>query len=274
MHKTQDKTGQIVETTYRFDSASDMFATVTALSNAKLKEGKKKQKARLQASRNASGFMGATHEEIQQRRYGWPEGVREVQKYPEIDGMLKGSQVIKVWSDYDGDDMDMFRYHAGMPCLSRRKKIAGDKQGRVQRLIVNVAEAGRIHYDKMLIKAMCAARIVDELEHKGTRVELIVYMGSYQATFKDHWEAFITAKRPEEPLNLGQVVSLVAPWTLRYWGFQLVISEFPMARATLGGARRYEQTEEDNDTNTIIINRGECLDVDEARARIVSIGSM
>ena len=205
-------------------------------------------------------FLGATPEMVRARRYAWQEGAGQIKHLPGFSGQAEGAQFVKVWSDYDGDEMDVERYKEDLPFLSRRIKKTGSKVKRLATIRVNIGEGCNTDAADMLWKAYVASKIVDELEASGTRCEIVVEclaMHFFTSKPADHvLTTRVKIKSHGDPLNLALMASCFAPWFLRYWLFDFWRTNFAnQHRESMGRPQKSTRTSPEE----VIIDQGECL---------------
>lgn len=209
------------------------------------------------AEHRPAAWIGADPAEIAARRFTWPEGVAQLNQLPELHQHRAHTKRAKRWSEDDGDTMDMERYHDGRPFLRQRYRAeTGTKAGgRVQRIRINTAEGANTKAAAMLWKSYAAARIIDALESRGTRCEVVIVCSTRNAYTAGarNYHAEITIKRPAQPLNLAAITTAAAPWMLRRHILDHIRAQ-PDDKGT-GGAPRPMPT----DPAALDIETGECL---------------
>lgn len=204
-----------------------------------------------------AGWLGATEQEIQDRRFSWPAGVEKLEQLPEMHIHAARTKRARRWSMDDGDDMHMERFLDGRPFMRQRYKAnTGPKHaGRIQRIRINTGESAEVSAHAMLWKTYAAARLVDILERQGTRCEVLSCCSARQSFDYGarNYALQITVKRPEQPLNLAAITATTAPWFLR-WHILNHIQTHHDARPGSGKPRKLPE-----DPAALDIETGECL---------------
>lgn len=222
-------------------------------------------------------FQGCSIAEYNERRYKWSGGLDKVRRLSELDAMVSAARCEKRWSDYDGDNMDVERYYNEQPFLSRRVQVSGGNRRGQYRIVVNVAENYRVNSENMLWKAYAASRLCDEIESQGNRVEVIVggFASGCAEGYGYTWVNCV-AKKAQDPVNLGLLCTLMAPWTWRITMFALLyhyekcspyIGRSHTVREYLGG--------DEIENKAILIDTGDCLSHERADVfiRTLDIGT-
>lgn len=221
-----------------------------------------KQRRFKEISQASEDFLGASLADIKSRMYGYSDAVEHIAELPEMTEPIRAAEYHKTWNEVDGDDMDMDRFMNGMPFIRRRVKDRGRRKtaGTVA-IFVNIAEHCGIDQTSMRCKAYAAARIADQIEAAGTRVEvhgvIIVRRAKYDGS---SIVIQIRIKSAAEPLNLSAIVAALMPWQLRYWYFRFAASRWVPGRG-YGSPDRIQR----DDPTAIYIDTGDCLTMDSAR---------
>jgi len=205
-----DDTGELIARRLVFDSIDDCYSYAGNPAESKL----------WYLDKSRDSWRGATIAEVMARRYGYDEGVKELNRLPEPELIPCGSEFRRRWSDTDGDEIDIDRMNEGMPCLRQRYKAAGTKQRRIATLAINVAVSGRVSASDCLWKSYAAGRLADSLESQGTRLEIACVWKSKDCLIGNRsgiktLEAIIPVKRPDDPLNVSQLIAVLSPWFIR-----------------------------------------------------------
>jgi hypothetical protein len=213
-----------------------------------------------------SSWIGATPEEIEARRYSWPEAVKQLDQLPELHQQHAHTKRAKRWTETDGDDMSPERYADSRPFMRQRYRAATAAKtgGRVQKIRINVAESESVSAAAMLWKTYAAARLVDQLESNGTRTEILIVCSTRRAFTRGDADYLleITIKRPEQPLNVAAIATAASPWMLRR---HILDHNTTQTDATgTGGSPRAMPT----DPAALDIETGDCLSKAAAEAWI------
>lgn len=237
---------------YEFESLGDWYAAAD--------EYNKKQFRHVEPDR--VGFTGATDEEIRARAYGYQDAVDYISALPEMNEPIRAAEYKKTWNEDDGDEMDMDRFREGLPFIRRRVKDRGSRKtsGTVA-IFVNLAEHGGVSQHAMRCKAYAAARIADQIEAAGPRVEVFGVI-SADRTKSDGSSAYIKIriKADQEPMNLSSIAAALMPWQLRYWYFRFSAAHWVPGRG-YGIPGRIIR----DDPDAIYIESGDCLTMESAR---------
>jgi hypothetical protein len=165
-------------------------------------------------------FCGATLEKIDATKYAWTEPFEKGESQESKSECKK----VKIWSDYDGDEMDVERMFAGMPCLSMRKKVFGAIQKRgIEVMVCDIGNNCNVTAESIAQKAKALMARIDAKEEAGNRVEVHAKLniedwlvsGGKNSTM----EITITLKNADEPLNIARIAAALSPWFLRHWVF-------------------------------------------------------
>lgn len=214
-------------------------------------------------TRQYAKFNGATRKEIMERKHSWPEGVSKLKELVDMEKVIT-KQWVKIWSDDDGDEMDLERYYNDMPFLQKRIKALGTRSrgNNVQKILINVWENCNITAEKMLWKTYTAVKIADELESQGTRCEILLVGAGENIDKRERKIDFeILIKDASEPINTGLLCAVFSPWFFRYWIFHLLYSHIENVTSYLGNAARFPK---DKAENCIVIDSGTALSRDSA----------
>jgi hypothetical protein len=250
---------------FLFDSLVDFY---NAVDNPK-PERKEACRDRIESDMNRADWIGAEYSAIIARKYSWDEGADRVLALPEMSGHTTQAATVRTWHDDDGDDGDFERYLMELPHMIRRKKILRAGQRAVARVIVHFGENSNIEAWQMLNKTYAACRIVDQLEAFGTRCEVVAVDRTRCADIHGNdFHLDITLKRADDPLNIGLLCTALSPWMLRHWDIVFMISQFKTAT---GFGTVVNVNPSEFDPNDIIIDRGECLTLEDARQKIQSL---
>lgn len=171
--------------------------------------------------RSTESFIGipVNKESIEMAKYRYP---RTLPKRPtNVENDYGCSVKTKVYSEYDGYDMNMERLHDGLPYLHNIVKQHGKNVGKFVRIVVNVAENCNIEADQMIIKADTAITILDMLEEQGKRVEIVLADATEDPGWINGKEVdllYITTviKKFEDTLNRQLIATSISPWLFRY----------------------------------------------------------
>lgn len=205
-------------------------------------------------------FKGLSLAEAEASKWVYKKGLNEL-KTLELDTQLGGSKTNYRWSETDGDDIEYDRLLSGLPALKQRVRKAGIGTGKIIELLINIGEPWFVGADKMLLKAYTAVRISDYLETNGYRVAIYIVhraanLGKYKGSCCDMYETKICAKRPEEPLLKGMLLTCISPWFCRIHCFRHMAAKVNTNEG-LGSPRKLKTS---MTKETIIIDSGECLD--------------
>lgn len=263
------------------DTATDRTATFSSLSDfysnwdQHVKNNSKYINSKLKCNyidRNDNEFLGCTFAEAEQRRFGWKDGVKRLKELPPVMAPLS-TKKIKYWSWVDGDTCNPDRYYNGMAPLRRRKKIAGhSKYGRVCKIVFTPANPWYVKPGQILNQCLTAARITDELESQGCRCELILHYvaRSYDNATNKNFNVVITLKRAQDPLNIATLINAMSPWFMRIYLFSLQLTQAARPNQNCGYPKDIP-VDQYKDDSAIIINRGQCLSLEEAKKFIENL---
>jgi hypothetical protein len=258
-----------------FSDISDFYATFDAArKNPELaKDANRYTDAiyfRETSSRKMINFVGADSKTCKESRYGMESLVSQAMTLPGF--TARGDEALTVTArkldDQDGDDIDMERYLEGDErCLIRRYRKAVNRIKRIRKIAVNIGENCNVTPDRMLWKAYAAIRLVDAIESAGDRCEIIVHLGSSNASRNgDHAHVSITVKRPEEPANLSLIAWTFSPYFFRYYMVPAICLTVP--NVTTGYGHALNITEEYQDA--YYLASGECLSRQQAENWLTS----
>lgn len=164
--------------------------------------------------KEAAHFTGATRADIAARRWGWSDGLKEIERLPVPEILNSGGTWRRTWSDDDGDEWDHERAMNEMPMLRRRVRAAHERTGsRYCTIIVNVGELCNKTWRDMLFKAFAVARVADTYETSGIRCKIVVispFVHDYYCG-----RTSIVVKRHDEPLNVALLLNVTSPWFFR-----------------------------------------------------------
>lgn len=245
---------------FKFGSLADFYKSVSEkIGSTRLS---REHESECKSGEHTS-FCGANYSETIQRKHSWPEGVSMLKQLASMEKTIT-KEWKKVWSEDDGDEMDMERYYNDMPFLQKRIKVLGNRSrnNSIQKILVNPTENANISAKDMLWKTFTAVKVADELESKGTRCEIILKYFSSNIDKRDRNVTFeIPIKEAGEPVNLSLLCTVFSPWFFRYWIFHLFFSHIEGVRGSLGMARKIptEETE-----NCIVIDSGTALSKEAA----------
>lgn len=243
---------------FKFFSLADFYQSVsekigsTAISKIRLEDLKQGLLSR---------FCGANYSQIIERQYSWPEGVKMLNSLTSVELPIT-KQCKKVWSDDDGDEMDMERFYNDMPFLQKRIKTLGTRSrgNNIQKILINLTEYAGVKAENMLWKTYTAVKLCDELESRGTRCEVIAFETAKNV---DHLKRFdtieIPIKQAHEPLNTSLLCAVLSPWFLRHWIFQLEYSCIENVCSGLGQPRQLTVADVPDLENCIVIDSGMAL---------------
>lgn len=217
-----------------------------------------------------SKWMGATIRELNERKFAWEEGAKKLSDLPELGG-VQTSQKSKIWHWEEGDYQSKWRDDEGLPSFRKRVKRAGKSRwGAVAKVRFNAAESYSVEANQMLWKVYAICRIVDDLESKGIRCEVIFETRAKEVDLSNPQRdtvVTIPVKEANEPLNLGLLATVCSPWFFRYWILGLYDQTYTNLHWAHGYPKKIEPDEE-----SITINSGECLSKREAEKFIKNLG--
>lgn len=239
---------------FYFSSPKEVYDTAENIlkNNEKIRESYEKDK---------ENFRGADNKTIHKRKYGWPDGVKKILSFPEIDAHPKNIGLKNHWNYYDGFTMDMDRFYDGRPFMCTRKKVIGDKMNaKTMDMYVSIAESMGVKYENLLCRGLAALKIIDALEANGIQVRVCAYIattrtfyyrkkGIYKGTYLE-----CTIKKYDDPLNLSLLATVLTPWFFRYWIFILLDNE-QFVRPTLGSPAPFPYPVDQK----IVLQSEECL---------------
>jgi hypothetical protein len=171
-------------------------------------------------------WVGANKNEIQARKWGWADGIKMLDKLPELSAPVCKSARRYVWDEEDGDEMSVDRYESDMPFLRKRVlDVSGKKRGgNAYRIISHIGENCGRSSSEMIWKAYAAARACDTLEAQGHSVRFEI--GAYQTratslSRREEQDVLITCtvKQEGEAVNLPLLLNVCSPWFFRAWMF-------------------------------------------------------
>jgi hypothetical protein len=141
---------------------------------------------------------------------GWPEGLNQIAFHNYKVRPVQPSESLDFTAHFDvcGDSVDVGRYLSGEPecMIDHRMKIV-PKQGRVIKMLVNVAASSMIDRDSMFRRGAVALRILDALEGSGYRCEVTcgsVFRGATS------YHASTVVKEADQPLDLDRMAFFLA----------------------------------------------------------------
>lgn len=217
------------------------------------------------------GWKGLSLEEIQKAKYFYNKGLDKLESLTQ-EMQLGGSGKSYKWDENDGDELDYDRFLEGLPCLKKRVKKLGNKNGKFIRLHIGIGENWMVTAEDMLYKSYTAIKLADYLEQQGYRVEISTFaevadLGRFKGEQLEYLITEVIIKKAEDPLILPQILTCISPWMFRYHVFKFWTAKF-QCRSGLGHsiAAKHKETKED-----IWITSGQCLDENSANQKIEQI---
>lgn len=217
------------------------------------------------------GWKGLSLEEIQKAKYFYNKGLDKLESLTQ-EMQLGGSGKSYKWDENDGDELDYDRFLEGLPCLKKRVKKLGNKNGKFIRLHIGIGENWTVTAEDMLYKSYTAIKLADYLEQQGYRVEISAFaevadLGRFKGEQLEYIITEIIIKKAEDPLILPQILTCISPWMFRYHIFKFWTAKFK-CYSGLGCsvAAKHKETKED-----IWITSGQCLDENSANQKIEQI---
>lgn len=222
---------------YTFDSLEDFYREAN---NCTSKDANSKYFHKLYHNLEHlnSSFIGLQPNEIIKYQYSYLKGLDNLEK---LDNLQLGcSKLINKYSDIDGYDINYDRMLEGFPYLLNKTKTKGNKHGKFITIWINISIDHYINVEDSLNKAYTVMKIIDYLENKGYRTEIIIYdeaahVGKYEENFLDYVLLKINIKHFNEPLIKGRILTAISPWMERYWIFKFNYAKFECV--THGAAR-------------------------------------
>ncbi|MCH7720388.1 MAG: hypothetical protein IH988_05285 [Planctomycetes bacterium] len=149
----------------------------------------------------------------------WPEG-RERLREIDLDNVqlptVEGVKRVRCWSD-DGDEFDRDRFDAGYDdCWQTRRRRRSPNGKRVIRITVELSASGSNTAGSLIWSGVAAAKLVDELESAGYRVEVNAIETSKDVQDRNrHPKSYnsvdvIRVKDADDPLNIDALLLAVA----------------------------------------------------------------
>ncbi|MEE9293995.1 MAG: hypothetical protein V3W34_03385 [Phycisphaerae bacterium] len=186
-------------------------------------------------------WRGGTYDEAQTRRV-WPEGLAKLSSI-NLDGAklptVKARRRVRRWGE-DGDEFSRDRFDSGyLDCWETRKRETTDAPASgVIRLTVERSANRTSAADSLIWSGVAAAKLVDELESAGYRVELDVLVSIAKLNGRDYFSVdVIHVKRADEPLNMAAVLFAIAhPLFFRYHIFAALLRRPIKCNSSLGHA--------------------------------------
>ena len=220
-------------------------------------------------------FRGLSKEEILKSKYNYQKGLDRLKEL-QLDIQVGGSKRNYKYDEFDGDDINYDRLLDGFPPMRKRIKNHGVGSGRLVNIYVIVSENCDITSEELLYKANTAIQIVDMLENMGYRVA--VYScditedsyGQYQGEQNISYQLKICVKKHEDSLNKGLILTSISPWFFRYYMFIHQVGHYNPG----GGLGHSVKLKETESKETIIINKGQCLNKMGADKKINEIKNL
>lgn len=157
----------------------------------------------------------------------WPEG-RERLREIGLDNvqlpMVQGVKRVRCWSD-DGDEFDRDRFDAGYDdCWQTRRRRRSPNGKRVIRITVEVSASGSKSADSLIWSGVATAKLVDELEQAGYRVEVDAVDTSRDIQTGRVYTPYnvvevIRIKNADDPLNIDALILIAHPLFFRFHCF-------------------------------------------------------
>lgn len=170
---------------------------------------------RASMNKDYSSFAGATWQEaLKMSREGWPEGLKQVEKFrTKLEDSLRGLiPILETYFDVTGDFLDIGRYVTGEPEVFGELVDTGLRieasQPRIIRLVANIATSAAIGHDTIMTRGAAICALVDMLERHGYRVQidLVDAIGRGGVYFEQRTRC----KESGEVLQLDKLVFLLA----------------------------------------------------------------
>ena len=213
------------------------------------------------------GWVGQPVADVRGKfKYTYPLGVEKLAHFREIEA-IKDVKV-KYWNQFDGFDIDIDRMMASQDyLLNTHKRRLLPKTVDVY---VNIGEHCEVNSDAMLCKTYAAIKIVDKLETLGVRCAVYA-CNSYTTIVKkgkprESGYIEVRIKDYADPLNIGLMCTAISPWMFLHWfilhitGRHHNIENGVAQTSALPG-----------DLRGIIIDSGQCLNLESANTTIQSI---
>jgi len=146
-------------------------------------------------------------------RHGWKDGARRVMALSEKLKAAITSEMTAPGLVYDvvGDVPDVGEFMAGTP----EHMLAFQEvptTARVVRVVVGSGARASVSADSMIARGACVCAAIDAIESAGVRCEIVVGKATrfMRAKTEFIWEAYITVKAADEPLNMDRLAYVLA----------------------------------------------------------------
>lgn len=177
---------------------------------------------------------------------GWIEGVNTVNdmikkikkhKLPRV----KKRQRVKVWDDEDGDEVDNDRLREGRKPFRTTERVQNLSAKGVVTLVSDMRANWTVSPEDILWRGASACVLMQLLENAGYRVEFWTASAGACAYVEPRSDSFVAAcaKRPEQPMNLPQIVGAVSAWFYRGVSFYSVNLAQDLQPSDYAGRDRY-----------------------------------
>lgn len=220
-------------------------------------------------------FSGLSIQDIHKYKYGYQPGISKLEEVKE-DLLIDGASCFKhKWDDVDGEEMSMDRFYDEIPFLQKRIRKHGFLGGKFIKVYVSINELAMVSYESMLNRTYTAVSIIDYLESLGYRTE--VYATSFsinKGSYKNDWASEVYSevliKKSDEALNLSLLLTMLSPWSYRYWHFLMFSGHFKTSSG-MGSTRSEGKSSQ---IGELYLQSGECLTKEASKKFINEIKEM
>lgn len=216
-------------------------------------------------------WMGLGHSDIMKHKFSYPFGVEKIREYQSL--RVEAPRKIKYYNQFDGYDINIDRMMDNLDFL-----IDDIKRKRAPKCVdiyVNLSESSGITYDQMVNKTWAAISIIDNLENQGIRCAVyavackrpMIKGRKVEDCARDRSQDYmleICLKRHNDTLNLGAICTGISPWLFRYWTILWSLGNVKGTDLDNGCSWPMQIPRNMVDTNSIVIDKGECFTQNDA----------
>jgi hypothetical protein len=217
-------------------------------------------------AKDSESWIGLSHENIYKSKYSYPVGVEKIRSFKELD--IDSPRKVKHYNAFDGFDIDIDRMYENMNFLV--DKIKRKKAPKYLDIYINISEGCFVDYESMLNKAWAAISIVDNLENQGIRCSVFaisckrMILKDKPSSPRDEYMIEICLKKHNDSLNLGAICAGISPWMFRYWEILWSLGNINDSYVDGGMSNPMGIPRNMIDSNSIVIDKGECFTHDSA----------